>query len=192
MKDPTLKHAVNMLAAWRRSGAHRIDRDRDGNYDDAEAVRIMDAWWPRLVEAQFEPKLGDELYDRVAGTLADDHNRTDHLGSAFQGAAYGIVAKDLRDALGAHVRGRYSRVYCGGGKLGKCRGALRDSLRDALGHMSDAELYPDGPCELGIDEHEASAQACADSVDYRAVGGITQPRTPWINRPTFQQAIRVK
>ena len=192
VKDPTLKHAVNMLAAWQRSGAHRIDRDRDGNYDDAEAVRIMDAWWPRLVEAQFEPKLGDELYDRVAGTLADDHNRTDHLGSAFQGAAYGIVAKDLRDALGAHVGGRYSRVYCGGGKLGKCRGALRDSLRDALGHMSDAELYPDGPCELGTDEHQASAQACADSVDYRAVGGITQPRTPWINRPTFQQAIRVK
>jgi acyl-homoserine lactone acylase PvdQ len=192
VKDPALKHAVNALAKWQRSGAHRIDRDRDGNYDDAEAVRIMDAWWPRLVQAQFRPKLGEELYDRVAGTLADDHNRTDHLGSAFQGAAYGIVAKDLRDALGAHVRGPYSRVYCGRGKLGKCRGALLDSLRDALGHMSDAQLYPDGPCELGTDEHPASAQACADSVDYRAVGGITQPRTPWINRPTFQQAVRVK
>jgi hypothetical protein len=60
--------------------------------------------------------------------------------------------------------------------------------------MSDGELYPDGPCELGTgtEEHPASAQACADSVDYRAVGAITQPRTPWINRPTFQQAVRVK
>jgi acyl-homoserine lactone acylase PvdQ len=190
--DPALKHAVSVLAKWRRSGAHRIDRDRDGNYDDAEAVRIMDAWWPRLVQAQFEPELGDELYDHLSGTLADDHNRTDHLGSAFQGSAYGIVAKDLRDVLGAHVRGRYSRTYCGGGKLGRCRDALLDSLGDALQHSSDAELYPDGPCELGTDEHPASAQACADSVDYRAVGAITQPRTPWINRPTFQQAVRVK
>jgi acyl-homoserine lactone acylase PvdQ len=192
VKDPDLARAVDVLAAWKRSGAHRIDRDRDGNYDDAEAVRIMDAWWSRLVEAQFKPRLGEELFDRVEGTLADDHNRTDHLGSAFQGSAYGIVAKDLRDVLGADVRGRYSREYCGRGKFAKCRGALLDSLRDALGHMSDAELYPDGPCELGTDQHPASPQACADSVDYRAVGGITQPRTPWINRPTFQQAIRIK
>jgi acyl-homoserine lactone acylase PvdQ len=190
--DAALKHAVRVLSAWHDAGAHRIDRDADGNYDNAEAVRIMDAWWPRLVRAQFEPKLGEELYGHIAGVLADDHNRTDHLGSAFQGSAYGMVQKDLRDLLGAHVRGPYSRVYCGGGKLRKCRGALLDSLRDALGHMSDAQLYPDGPCELGTDEHSASAQACADSVDYRAVGAITQPRTPWINRPTFQQAIRVK
>src|SRR5215211_2985831 len=190
--DPALMHAVRILGKWQKSGAHSIDRDGDGNYDDAEAVRIMDAWWPRLVRAQFEPKLGKELYERVEGVLADDHNRTDHLGSAFQGSAYGLVAKDLRDALGARVRGPYSRVYCGGGKLGKCRNALLRSLDDALDHSSDAELYPDGPCELGTDGHSASAQACADSVDYRAVGAITQPRTPWINRPTFQQAIRVK
>ena len=187
-----LRHAVRVLSAWGDSGAHRVDRDRDGDYDDAEAVRIMDAWWPRLVRAQFEPQLGQDLFQRVEGMLADDHNRTDHLGSGFQGSAYGIVAKDLRDALGARVRGRYSRVYCGRGKLRKCRRALLASLRDALGHMSDAELYPDGACELGTDEHAASPQACADSVDYRAVGAITQPRTPWINRPTFQQAVRVK
>jgi len=190
--DPALKHAVRILGKWQKSGAHRIDRDGDGNYDDADAVRVMDAWWPRLVRAQFEPKLGKELYERVEGVLADDHNRTDHLGSAFQGSAYGLVAKDLRDALGARVRGPYSRTYCGGGKLGKCRNALLRSLDNALDHSSDAELYPDGPCELGTDGHSASAQACADSVDYRAVGAITQPRMPWINRPTFQQAVHVK
>ena len=130
--DPALKHAVRILGKWQKSGAHRIDRDGDGNYDDADAVRVMDAWWPRLVRAQFEPKLG------------------------------------------------------------KCRNALLRSLDDALDHSSDAELYPDGPCELGTDGHSASAQACADSVDYRAVGAITQPRMPWINRPTFQQAVHVK
>ena len=152
----------------------------------------MDAWWPRLVRAQFEPKLGEKLYGQVEGTLADDHNRTDHLGSAFQGSAYGLVAKDLRDALGAHVRGAYSRVYCGKGKLGKCRDALLDSLGGALQHSSDAQLYPDGPCQLGMDQHQASAQECADSINYRAVGAITQPRMPWVNRPTFQQAVHIK
>jgi hypothetical protein len=136
--------------------------------------------------------VGGNLYGHIAGMLADDHNRTDHLGSAFQGSAYGYVQKDLRELLGEPVRGSYSRVYCGRGKLGKCRAALLDSLREALRHSTDAELYPDGPCELGTDGHAASPQACADSIDYRAVGGITQPRMPWINRPTFQQAVRVK
>jgi acyl-homoserine lactone acylase PvdQ len=187
-----LAHAVRVLSAWKASGAHRIDRNRDGTYDDTEAVRIMDAWWPRLVEAQFKPTLGGDLYSRVAGELADDSDRTDHLGSAFDTSAYGFVQKDLRDLLGVHVRGPYSRVYCGGGKLAKCRSALLGSLADALAHSSDAELYPDGPCDLGTDQHAASAQECADSVDYRAVGAITQPRMPWINRPTFQQVVRIK
>jgi hypothetical protein len=128
--------------AWHDSGAHRIDRDADGEYEDSEAIRIMDAWWPRLVEAQFRPTLGGDLYDRVAGRLADDHNRTDHLGSAFQGSAYGYVQKDLRELLGEPVRGSYSRVYCGRGKLGKCRAALLDSLREALQHSSPASWAP--------------------------------------------------
>ena len=41
-----------------RSGAHRIDRDGDGRYDDAAPIQIMDAWWPLLVRAEFEPVLG--------------------------------------------------------------------------------------------------------------------------------------
>jgi acyl-homoserine lactone acylase PvdQ len=190
--QPALKNAVQTLTRWEQSGAHRIDRNGDGNYDDSAAIRIMDAWWPRLVRAQFEPKLGNKLYDQVAGQLADDSDRTDHLGSAFDTSAYGFVQKDLRDLLGARVRGPYSRVYCGGGKLGKCRDALLSSLSDALQHSSDAQLYPDGPCDLGLDQHPASAQACADSVNFRAVGAISQPRMPWINRPTFQQAVHIK
>jgi len=101
------------------------------------------------------------------------------------------VQKDLRTLLGAKVRGRYSRVYCGKGRLGACRAALLSSLGDALAHDSDAELYPDGGCTLygGI---SGSAQACADSIHHRAVGAITIPPVPWVNRPTFQQAVQIK
>ena len=52
-KDPALAAAVAKLQAWSASGTHRIDRNRDGAYDDADAVRIMDAWWPRLIQAMF-------------------------------------------------------------------------------------------------------------------------------------------
>jgi acyl-homoserine lactone acylase PvdQ len=186
--DPDLKQAISVLASWQASGAHRLDRNKDGTYDDALAVRIMDAWWPRLVRAEFEPAVGQTLFDR----LPLGHDAPGDLGSAFDTSSYGIVQKDLRDVLGAHVRGAYSRTYCGGGKLAKCRQALLDSLGDALQHDTDADLYGTDGCKLGVDQHGADPQACHDAVHFRAVGAITQPDIPWINRPTFQQAVEIK
>jgi hypothetical protein len=48
-----------------------------------------------------------------------------------------------------------------------------------------ASLYPGGSCEAG------DAQMCTDAVEHRALGLITQPPIPWINRPTFQQAVEI-
>jgi hypothetical protein len=110
------------------------------------------------------------------------------LGSAFQDGWYGYAYKDLRTILGKPVRGEYSRVYCGRGKLGACRRALIKSLQQALAHDSDAELYPgqpDSACKVG------DAQVCNDTIRYRATGAVTQPPQPWIDRPTFQQAVEV-
>jgi acyl-homoserine lactone acylase PvdQ len=185
ISDPALQHAVDVLSNWHATGAHRLDKDRNGTYEDAEAVRIMDAWWPKLVAAQFQPTLGDELFGRVKDMLGIDNPPSGGVGSAYQSGWYGYVQKDLRTQLGEKVKGRYSRRYCGGGNLAQCRQALLDSLSDALAHDSDAELYPGGSC-TGFD-----AQACADTIRYSTTGGITQPRQPWVNRPTFQQAVQI-
>jgi hypothetical protein len=32
---------------------------------------------------------------------------------------------------------------------------------------------------------------CNDAIRHRALGAITQPPIPWIDRPTFQQAVQV-
>jgi hypothetical protein len=190
--DPKLKAAAATLKRWVASGSHRIDRNRDGTYDSSQAIRIVDAWWPRLVTAEFEPTLGRKAFDAVHGMLAfDDPNRWQHLGSAFDGGWYGYVQKDLRDLLGAPVRGAYSRVYCGKGRLASCRSALLASLKGALAHDSDSELYPDGGCTEFGGIH-ADAQACADTIHHRALGAITIPPVPWVNRPTFQQAVQIK
>jgi len=181
--------AVKTLSAWRRSGAHRRDKDADGTYEDAEAVRIMDAWWPRLVAAEFKPKLGKGLFDAIEDVIPL-HDAPGPVGSAFINGWYGYVDKDLRMVLGERVRGRFSRSYCGGGELAKCRKALASSLGEALAHTSDAELYPDDedrevPCDKG------DAQWCYDAVVHRATGAIDQPPIHWIDRPTFQQAVQI-
>jgi acyl-homoserine lactone acylase PvdQ len=180
-----VKQAVKTLRAWMRTGNHRRDKDANGVYDDAEAVRIMDAWWPRWVAAEFKPELGGKMFGAVE-TMIGLHDAPGPIGSSFISGWYGYVNKDLRALLGFHVKGKFSRVYCGGGSLSKCRRALVSSLADALQHTSDAELYPDGPCEGG------DAQWCHDAVRHTATGAISQPPIHWINRPTFQQVVQVR
>ncbi len=179
-----VQHAAKVLRAWVKSGSHRLDKDANGTYDQAEAVRIIDAWWPRWVTAEFQPALGAKLFDALEHVVSFD-DKPGPIGSAYLAGWYGYVNKDLRAILGDPVRGAFSRTYCGDGSLSKCRAALVSSLKDALAHDSDAELYPDGPCEGG------DAQWCHDAVHHTATGAITQPPIHWINRPTFQQVVQV-
>jgi penicillin amidase len=190
-KDPALRGAVGTLRAWTRSGSHRIDRNRDGTYDRAAAVRIMDAWWPRWLRAEFEPALGKGLFEDIAGMneLANlPNNHGQHLGSAWQAGWYGYAQKDLRTLLGKRVRGKYSRVYCGGGDVKRCRAALRASLKAALAVPASSLYSGDAVCKrYGRD----GDQDCFDSIYFRPLGAITQPLIPWQNRPTYQQAVQI-
>jgi hypothetical protein len=188
--DPQLAQAVNVLSAWVASGSHRLDRTGGGHYDHAQAVQIMDAWWPLLVNADFGPTLGPSLLAQVEGAfpINDEpgHGVSGaHLGSAFDVGFYGVVQKDLRAVLGQHMPGALSRAYCGHGQLAACRAALLDSLRQALAETPQ-QVYPaDGVCQAGD-------QACSDSIRFRPLGAVTQPLIPWQNRPTFQQAIEIQ
>ena len=110
--NPTLATAVAELKAWVASGAHRINREHpgaSGSYDQSDAVRIMDAWWPLLVRAEFQPVLGPTLLDQVESDFPINDEpghgvvRAAHLGSSFDVGFYGIVQKDLRAVLGTKV-----------------------------------------------------------------------------------------
>ena len=95
------------------------------------------------------------------------------------------MQKDLRAALGEHVAGPLNRVYCGDGSLAACRAALESSLSQAVAETPE-QVYPaDGVCAAGD-------QMCSDSIQFRAIGAITQPLIEWVNRPTFQQADEIQ
>jgi hypothetical protein len=180
---------VAVLRAWMDSGAHRINRRHPGatgSYEQSAAVRLMDAWWPLLVRAEFEPVLGPRLLDLVEADFpindAPGHGvACCHVGSAWDVGFYGIVQKDLRAVLGERVRGPLNRIYCGRGSLVRCRRALESSLRRAAAE-SPQRVYPaDTACASGD-------QMCGDSIQYRPLGVVGVPGMEWINRPTFQQA----
>ncbi|MFD5426327.1 penicillin acylase family protein [Streptomyces sp. NPDC127084] len=188
--DAQLETAVQQLETWRAAGAQRKETTQGSRvYGHADAVRLMDAWWPLLVDAEFRPGLGDGLYQALAANLPIDespaaaHGPTGgHSGSAFQSGWWGFVDKDLRQVLGDSVSGPLPATYCGGGRLATCREALLTTLKQAVAKPA-TQVYPgDTNCRAGD-------QWCADAVMHRALGGITHPAINWQNRPTYQQIV---
>ncbi len=188
--DPRLAEAVAELRAWVADGAHRRDLDSNGRYEHADAIKTLDAFWPRWMRAQFEPSLGEGLFAALVQAHELDNepnNHGDHVGSAYQNGWYGYAHKDLRTVMGLKVKRRYSKRYCGGGKLARCRAALTEALAKALDD-DPGRLYADPACSAA---GKPGDQACHDAIVFRAVGGATQPMIPWQNRPTYQQAVEI-
>ncbi|CAM5543794.1 Penicillin acylase family protein OS=Streptomyces alboniger OX=132473 GN=CP975_06810 PE=3 SV=1 [Streptomyces alboniger] len=188
--DPAQARAVERLEAWHKAGAQRNQTAAGSRtYAHPDAVRIMDAWWPLLIEAEFEPGLGKDLYAALTAQLATDeapsagHGPTGaHAGSAFQYGWWGYADKDLRTVLGEPVKGALGDTFCGGGELDACRDALLTTLGKAAAKPA-TEVYP------GDDACGAGDQWCADSIIHRALGGITHKPIQWQNRPTYQQVV---
>lgn len=189
--DPTQAAAVNELKTWLADGARRRETSAGSKtYADSDAIRIMDAWWPLLVRAEFQPGLGAGLYSAMTGVLPVDDSPyggaeagVSHKGSSFQSGWYSYVDKDLRSVLGRPVQGGLTQTFCGGGDLASCRSALLSALTTAADTPASSVYPADSVCSAGN-------QWCADSIQQHPLGGITDDESNWQNRPTFQQVVQ--
>ncbi|MDQ1710568.1 MAG: hypothetical protein QOE45_18 [Frankiaceae bacterium] len=172
--DPQVAPYASLLRTWIANGAHRVDRDRNGAYDEQAAVALADAWYPALAKDALRGTLGD-LVDALPKAV-DDHPSLG-VGSSWNGVPwYGYLNKDLRAVAGKPVRGPYSRVYCGGGSATQCRADLVASLKAAA-----ATLGGD-PASWTYDKHR-------DDIRATTVGIVGSRDIDWQNRPTFQQVV---
>ncbi|HWE91043.1 MAG TPA: penicillin acylase family protein, partial [Pseudonocardiaceae bacterium] len=182
--DPTLAAAESELKTWLASGAKLTETSPGSHqYANAAAIQLLDAWWPLLVKAEFQPGLGDALFTALADVQSVDQSPSGvgHVGSAFQTGWWSYVDKDLRSTLGQPVSGALAVPYCGG--LANCRQALLTSLGQAVA-LPASTVYPaDSYCSAGD-------QWCADSIVQRPMGGVTDPQIGWQNRPTYQQVVQ--
>ncbi|MBS2531149.1 penicillin acylase family protein [Catenulispora sp. NF23] len=184
--DPTQAAAVAELKTWLADGAQRKETTAGSKtYADSDAIRIMDAWWPLLLQAEFQPGMGTDLYNAMKAVqpLDQSPNGGGHSGSSYELGWYSYVDKDLRSVLGESVQGPLAQSYCGGGNLTACRTALLSALSSAIATPA-ATVYPaDSVCSAGD-------QWCADSIQQHPLGGITDDQSNWQNRPTFQQVVQ--
>ncbi|WP_406692488.1 penicillin acylase family protein [Saccharopolyspora sp. ID03-671] len=194
--DERTKPLVDELRAWLDDGGKRVETEPGSKrYAHAEAIELLDAWWPLLVRGQFEPAVGAPAYRAMTSMMQINespsgwqngepglHVGQGHQGSSFQFGWYGPVSKDLRAVLGENVPGGFGAPLCGGGDPAACRQMLLDTLAQAA-EVPSEETYPgDGDCDPGD-------QWCADAIVHNEVGGIQQDPTTWQNRPTYQQVV---
>nr|WP_308129983.1 penicillin acylase family protein [Kitasatospora aureofaciens] len=199
--DPAALAALQQLEAWLANGGTRHETSAGSHaYADADAIRVMDAWWPLLADGVMRPGLGDQLFTALTGALqinespsggqsgpgggpASANESIPHKGSAFQYGWWSYLDKDLRAVLGDGVAGPLARPFCGAGDLAACRAVLLDTLTRAAAR-TPAQVYPgDGDCAAGD-------QWCADTIIQRPLGGVTDAKTTWQNRPTYQQVVQ--
>ena len=189
IRDPNLAEAVKTMKAWVKGGSHRLDRDNDGNYDNADAVRIMDAWWPLWVKRQFQPTLGAKLHDDFIGEGHDIHD-------APGAHRIGLPERRLRlrpegPALDARPQGQgrllASVLRQGQGEglpqapRGHAQEGGRDELRAALRSrgLRAQQRHPG---------KRADVQRRGQRRGYLTAAPVDEFH--WINRPTYQQAVQ--
>lgn len=184
-KSPKLRSALATLRTWHNNGAHRRDLNRDGVDEETPAIELMDAWWPKLVTAEFKPALGNKAFERLQGMISiGDHTGGSPNAPDFFDGWWGYVSKDLRDLYGPKPRGAYSRIYCGGGSKKSCRAMLQQTLTAAL-KVTPQQLYGGGNGKCAADPQPA----CYDQNRPQVTSGVELGAFPFQNRPTFQQVV---
>ncbi len=191
-----LQEAIAKLDSWYADGGHRRDLENHniatpGSYQHNDAITIMDAWWPKLVAAEFRPALSGESFEALHTMLefGSPAPGTQPAAPDFADGWFGLVSKDLRDVLakagqGSKPRGAYSRLYCGAGALESCRQALQSSLLAALS-VTPSQIYGQGECA------ENPQASCFDMNRFVSASGVSVPPFPFQNRPTFQQVVQL-
>jgi acyl-homoserine lactone acylase PvdQ len=187
-----VKPLVGLLDRWSRAGSQRRDLNSDHVVDESPAVLLMDAWWPRLVRAEFQPVLGAPLLgliDRQFNQIQPDGIR-DGSGNGFFAGWEMDVHKDLRQVLHRRVRGPFSHTYCGGGSLRRCRAILVRTLSAAATELDTRYGRSTANWKLPVTCPVTTPPSC-DQIVPTSAGAISLPPQPFDNRGTFYQAVAV-
>jgi acyl-homoserine lactone acylase PvdQ len=195
---PAQQQALSTLQQWLADptwgsgvpGAHRRDRSGSGAYEQGNAVAIMDALYPRLTHAVFDPWLDAGQYAQLAG-INPINNPPGPVGSAYDGGWEGYLQRALRQAVTPTIANGYSQSYCGNGSLSACQAAVQAALQGAIGALTAAYGTADQTAWTCSRANTAAGRCnpAHDDIHFSAVGVGTVPDIPWVNRPTFQQVV---
>ena len=165
--------ALDAIETWIAGGAHRIDRDGDGNQDEGNAVAVFDAWYDGLVDATFD----DELTGLYGYVSRSKNAGADHS----NGSAYFADFSDFLFNL-LTVPDGYAVNYCENvdtDAVETCEELVQQTFEAAV-----AEVETDQGSDVSMWTFPV------DTITYSAVGADPEFDMPWQNRGTWNQAIQ--
>jgi acyl-homoserine lactone acylase PvdQ len=182
------------LGAWRR------DRDKDGKYDARQAVVLMDAWYPHLIDALL-PQVtaidggGKDPTSCSGLALQCRYDAPRAQGSAFEYGYFEMMKRVLQMALGTPGPAPYRALKCAGtGAAADCRNAVVTALTLALADLGGwaARDGWDGTTLVNAQTSMTGETVeTYDAINHQGFGLLPIAPIPWINRPTFQQVVEV-
>jgi acyl-homoserine lactone acylase PvdQ len=187
-----LRHLVAILQNWYANGSQRRSLTFDGDVQYGAAALLIDTWWPLLVRGEFQPVVGAPLMNfinRYFDSIQPD-GIADGTGNGFFEGWEMDVQKDLRQVLHLHVRGRFSRTYCGGGSLRRCRAMLTRTLLQAGAALAKRYGAATSNWKLPTVCPVTQPAGC-DQIVPTSAGAISIPPQPFDNRGTFYQAVAI-
>ena len=129
----------------------------------------MDAWWPKLVAAEFKPALGKKAFERLQGMLATgDHTGGSPDAPDFFDGWWGYVSKDLRTPLRPDARRPPTAASTAAAARSSaaarpCSAASREALK-----VTPAAMYGGGNGECAADPQPS----CFDQNRPQVTSGI--------------------
>lgn len=173
-------------------GAYRRDRDGDGSYDHRAQAVLMDAWYPHLIDTVLPQMVAIEA--KSASLLTGRYDAPRAQGSAFQEGWFQHMKRVLNTAMATPGHVDYRALKCADSDdLETCRQAVLTALDEALSDLGglsnqanwDGTVLPNakGKAKAKIEDY--------DAVEHTSFSFIPVPPIPWINRPTFQQAVEI-
>jgi hypothetical protein len=183
------------LGAWRR------DRDADGRYDQRQAVVLMDAWYPHLIDALL-PQVtaidggGTDPTSCSGLALQCRYDAPRAQGSAFEYGYYEMMKRVLEMSLGTPGHTDYQALKCAGtGAASDCRAAVATALTQALADLGGwaARDGWDGTTLVNVQTLKTGETVeTYDAIVHQGFSLLPVAPIPWINRPTFQQVVEVR
>ncbi len=183
------------LGAWRR------DRDGDGHYDQRQAVVLMDAWYPHLIDALL-PQVtaidggGTDPTSCSGLALQCRYDAPREQGSAFEYGYFEMMKRVLEMALAVPGHTDYRALKCAGtGTAADCRNAVVTALTQALADLGGlaARDQWDGTKLVNVQTLMSGEPVeTYDSIVHQGFSLLPVAAIPWVNRPTFQQVVEVR
>jgi hypothetical protein len=166
---PLAADVIDLLDAWVKDDAPRLDADDDG-FNDHAGPTIFDALWGPLAETVMQP-----IYGELTEVLDSKRNLSGSPGSGNQPGP-SFVDKDLRTLLGKDVEGKYNLSYCGNGSLEACR----DSLWQVVDEVTQ---------EIALVRGDDPSAWIKEGGRIGFTPGLISETFRATNRPTFQQVL---